>query len=576
METTRVGECGVSLRRMNLSVASRFSATATRNRCARRRDPTRARRSLRVRASSVGLDLESALQRARDALDANDSRSYTLWGRGQHLGLPALWCLRTDDEAFVEETMNAELCYVSGRSRGREGSCWEVDFSGYAQRLELDDAEAATLGAWTRSGFWATRQCANEMLEMELLDDGREGGVCKIEMRLRRGGRVRGELELDASTWKPRRLRVAVCGDEDEWTFDDWTRDATSGLPYPRTTRLRGANGGIQEFIVTGAAVGRNKEGRGMFEKPTNEKPPTVNFDSSAAPDIPVLRAGSSHVLVEPMIDGESVGSFILDTGASGLVITPKAAQTLGLRAFGEVHVSGVSGRVPCQFRRGKDLKLGPLTLKKPVFMEMRLDGIVTKPPKPVAGIIGFDAFKSAILIVSEEGRRVQIYDADDKSAIDESWAWQELRLVSNVPHVAATFSGVNDSQKLEPNIFMIDSGAGGADVIFHAKAVKDLGLTELLGPEGGRISSRVRGVSGADGAGSSTLTYRTTMDWLQLASADANGTTVRFDEIDTLLASGEGFSLSEHSCGMICATLLRKKRIVYDVPRRRIAFVDE
>jgi predicted aspartyl protease len=40
------------------------------------------------------------------------------------------------------------------------------------------------------------------------------------------------------------------------------------------------------------------------------------------------------------------VGPFILDTGASGLVITQSAANALGLTAFGEVFVSGVSGKV--------------------------------------------------------------------------------------------------------------------------------------------------------------------------------------------------------------------------------------
>jgi len=121
----------------------------------------------------------------------------------------------------------------------------------------------------------------------------------------------------------------------------------------------------------------------------------------------------------------------------------------------------------------------------------------------------------------------------------------------------------------------MIDSGAGGADVIFHSKAVEEMGLDSLLAPDGRRTSSRVRGVSGANGeSGGQTLTYRTTMDWLQLADTDADGEPVRFENVDTLLASGEGFSLSEHSCGMICARLLGKRQIVYDVSRRRIAFV--
>tara|TARA_B100000073_G_scaffold344582_1_gene351706 strand:+ start:189 stop:1628 length:1440 start_codon:yes stop_codon:yes gene_type:complete len=477
-----------------------------------------------------------------------------------------------DDEAFVEETMNAELCYVSGRAKGRRGECWEVDFSGHAQTLELDDAEAAMLSAWTRTGYWASEACVNEYVDLEMMDADEREGALRIGMKMR-GGRVTSVLTLDATTWRPKKLAVAVCGDEDVWTFEDW-KTSSCGVVYAGTTTLYGTNGGTQEFIAHGVAAGRGKEGRAVFNKPTMPSP-TVVFDADVSSEIDVVRASSSHVLVEPTIDGKNAGPFILDTGASGLVITPRAAKALGLRAFGEVHVSGVSGRVPCRFQRGLELKLGPLTLKRPVFMEMGLDGIVSGAAEPVAGIIGFDVFKSAILSVSEGGDRVNIYDYNDVSSVDEKWAWQELRLVSNVPHISATFSGTNDSHKTTPNIFMIDSGAGGADVIFHSKAVEDMGLDSLLAPEGRRTSSRVRGVSGANGeSGGQTLTYRATMDWLQLAETDAEGEPVRFENVDTLLASGEGFSLSEHSCGMICARLLGKRQIVYDVSRRRIAFV--
>ena len=525
-----------------------------------------------VRASSTSHALDDVLERAREAIDARGGCAYALWGHGSHLGLPANWYLRVDDEAFVEETMNAELCYVSGRAKGRRGECWEVDFSGHAQTLELDDAEAAMLSAWTRTGYWASEACVNEYVDLEMMDADEREGALRIGMKMR-GGRVTSVLTLDATTWRPKKLAVAVCGDEDVWTFEDW-KTSSCGVVYAGTTTLYGTNGGKQEFIAHGVAAGRGKEGRAVFNKPTMPSP-TVVFDADVSSEIDVVRASSSHVLVEPTIDGKNAGPFILDTGASGLVITPRAAKALGLRAFGEVHVSGVSGRVPCRFQRGLELKLGPLTLKRPVFMEMGLDGIVSGAAEPVAGIIGFDVFKSAILSVSEGGDRVNIYDYNDVSSVDEKWAWQELRLVSNVPHISATFSGTDDSHKTTPNIFMIDSGAGGADVIFHSKAVEDMGLDSLLAPEGRRTSSRVRGVSGANGeSGGQTLTYRATMDWLQLAETDAEGEPVRFENVDTLLASGEGFSLSEHSCGMICARLLGKRQIVYDVSRRRIAFV--
>ena len=63
-----------------------------------------------------------------------------------------------------------------------------------------------------------------------------------------------------------------------------------------------------------------------MFNKPTMPSP-TVVFDADVSSEIDVVRASSSHVLVEPTIDGKNAGPFILDTGASGLVITPRARR---------------------------------------------------------------------------------------------------------------------------------------------------------------------------------------------------------------------------------------------------------
>ena len=75
--------------------------------------------------------------------------------------------------------------------------------------------------------------------------------------------------------------------------------------------------------------------------------------------------------------------------GASGLVIEPAAADKLGLPAFGELHVAGIAGRVPCQYRRASSLTVGPLTMARPLFMEMALGGLVRGAPGPVIGIIG-------------------------------------------------------------------------------------------------------------------------------------------------------------------------------------------
>jgi predicted aspartyl protease len=59
-----------------------------------------------------------------------------------------------------------------------------------------------------------------------------------------------------------------------------------------------------------------------------------------------VWRAGSGHLLVRPLINGRDGGYMVLDTGASGFVVSPAAAADLGLDAFGELFAASISGKV--------------------------------------------------------------------------------------------------------------------------------------------------------------------------------------------------------------------------------------
>jgi hypothetical protein len=55
------------------------------------------------------------------------------------------------------------------------------------------------------------------------------------------------------------------------------------------------------------------------------------------------------------------------------------------------------------------------------------------------------------------------------------------MRMLENVPHVSATFNG-------HSALFLLDTGAGGVDVIFHGRAVEPVG------------SARVKGISSSSG----------------------------------------------------------------------------
>ncbi len=67
---------------------------------------------------------------------------------------------------------------------------------------------------------------------------------------------------------------------------------------------------------------------------------------SSCLPLPQVWRAGSGHLLVRPRINGIEGGFMVVDTGASGFVVTPKAAVAMGLDVFGELFAASISGKV--------------------------------------------------------------------------------------------------------------------------------------------------------------------------------------------------------------------------------------
>ena len=55
-------------------------------------------------------------------------------------------------------------------------------------------------------------------------------------------------------------------------------------------------------------------------------------------------------------------------------------------------------------------------------------------------------------------------------------------------------------------------------------------------------------------------------MHWIVSSNLD--------ERLDVLLAADAGFDLSEHSVGLICANALNTRRVVYDVPNRRVALL--
>jgi len=566
-------------------------------------------------------------------------------GKARHLGMDAKWkqefCV---SGAFWEELRN-EHVHVWWGYDGK-GKAWEVDFSGVPAALELDDMETSLLCTWVRNGMWLLPNIRGQLdigfapdcepLDWQLLREQSEssetsgnsgtgsegsagmdgghplgagdGGGSEIALEIRLlEGRVKARLAVCAQTWLPLELTLPVCGDIEKSTYGDWgSLGSQCDVVYPLLVKQVASGGGDNEYrahvgqllvppTVQSSASSNSAASGGLdlFQLPTVPiSPPDTRYDADVSPSVGFTQARSGHILVRPTINGREVdGLMILDTGASGFVITKSLADELELPSFGELYVAGVTRKVRSQFRRAATIQLGPVEMSNPLFMEMCIDGVVHGAPEPVVGIMGYDFFRRAVVEVpplmqrqragpqGEEDEdetsmdsRILVHDPleYDRTSGGPELAWQPLQLVANVPHIYATF-GKEDGRE-HSALFMLDSGAGGAGIMFHARASAEYQLVEPVNGDGenattkGGTTKSIRGIGGESSAGGMKVVEKN-MSYLQISGA-------RFENVLSLIATRGGFDLSLHTAGMICADLMVQCRVIFDYPRRRFAMV--
>ena len=56
-------------------------------------------------------------------------------------------------------------------------------------------------------------------------------------------------------------------------------------------------------------------------------------------------------------------------------------------------------------YRRARNIKLGALTIKRPLFLEMPLGGLVRGAPGPVIGVVGYDFWRRFVCEGLKEGK---------------------------------------------------------------------------------------------------------------------------------------------------------------------------
>ncbi len=543
-------------------------------------------------------------------------------GTGTQLGLEATWRLVVgSDGGFWEEIKTAKFTTISGydpsASLSSSASSWSGDHTGMSSYLEFDDHELVLLVSWARSGLWSS-PAVRRLLVVDVISTAADEAGCPVAtVRLRiRDGRVSGTVVVDMTTMKPRRIAFHLRSESEKLEFLDWA-ETPDGIQYPKKIEydtMSGTNLLHVHSVVAGDET--NDVHRPSFAMPVClDMPLDTEFRGPTTHELPAWITHSGHLLVRAAIDGEheSAGYWLFDTGASGSVVDSAAAARLGLEAFGSFKVKGMAGDLDGKFRECKTMELGPLKVRDMLMMEMDCSGLVRGGPGPVVGIIGCDILSRAVFDIPRIVQRKSVnsgmvdvdgVDGEDREVTslaaamavsmqqkkegslpvhgsreititmhdpriepkirDES-KWMKVRWVSSLPHLDIT---CHNGDVRDSIMFMIDSGAGGMQLMMNGLTAAQLKLLEpdVKGQAGGRGTRTVRGVGG-----SSTSSIRLQQKRLKITIGDNDS----MKDVDCLVAEDGiqgGVELSHYTGGVLCNDVLVNYRLVLDLARDRIA----
>jgi hypothetical protein len=273
--------------------------------------------------------------------------------------------------------------------------------------------------------------------------------------------------------------------------------------------------------------------------------PHEVTVDAAASELVALTRSSRGRLpLVRPRINGEDVGPFLVDTGASTTAIAADVADRLGLASRGRSWVTTSDGGTGACHRVGRRFQLGPVVVREPVMLELDLAELRHALGVSLAGVVGYDLFARALIELRDGGCSLAVRPPYATPPGDVRW--MPLRFEERCPMIpCATEQG--------GGLFALDTGSA-SPVTLYAAAVSAWGLTATTRPR-----SLLRGVSGTRAIATCTL------PWFSVGEE-------RFEKVRAALwTSRDGIGGTPGRLGTVGAALLRGLDLVLDYQQSRI-----
>ncbi|WP_202214461.1 aspartyl protease family protein [Methylacidimicrobium sp. AP8] len=311
---------------------------------------------------------------------------------------------------------------------------------------------------------------------------------------------------------------------------------------------LRRRQGRFREAASLLRSLGREAEASQLAAFGT--APP---FRQRGPDEIRLSWVGSGWRPVIPaLVDGKREADFLVDTGASCVVLDRRLADRIGLAAVGSARLLGAGARsTGGKLCRLPSLRLGGTEVRDiPVaVVDLRRAG---KAEETFQGILGSEFLQHFVVTLDYPGRRLCLQKAGTSSPSAAG------RLVADVP-LRLTPGGLVvvpiEVASRERLLVFLDTGAAETALALSRRAAGRLGLTPL------RRGERYFGVGG--GYRASPILLRD----LRFAGFSARNVPGLIAPFPAQIEEGEGIPLG----GFLGSEFCRPFRVTIDFPRMRL-----
>ena len=236
--------------------------------------------------------------------------------------------------------------------------------------------------------------------------------------------------------------------------------------------------------------------------------------------------------------------SFLIDSGAQGVVLDAKVAAQLLLTPQGSFEARGATRSGGIGVAPLDHIMLGGTAL--PVGVASILDlNASTAGRFPIEGILGFPLFGASVVTLDAAHATMTLSPPGTRGARGEPF---EVDVDRELPEITASVNGVQGR-------FLLDTGNGNELLLFH----------NFLDQHSGVLAFSPTGSVGSYGVGGGTNAYATEVDELDIGS-------YRFFHANTnVMLSNQGAFADRFDAGNIGLGALKNFVVTFDLPNRMV-----